>query len=202
MTEGLRDALPDLLNGKLNELDTATLTAHVESCAECRTELALLREVKTAGAIVPAINVAAIASRIAPYGGSEAAKNVQPKPSAYQWAWKLAAGAAIVALVIFGVARNMVNAPGKSVAVTAALPAVASQPAVVETPAPGSSVTPTNDAVTTEREVASLYLVGNIQDLSDSEIAQLLTDLDGIETLPAAEPQSVTSSLDDAGAEQ
>jgi len=47
-----RDALPDLLHGRLNALDRATLTAHVESCADCRAELALLGEAR-ASAPVP-----------------------------------------------------------------------------------------------------------------------------------------------------
>ena len=46
MNAGLRDALPDLLNGKLSELDSATLSAHVEGCLDCRSELELLREVR------------------------------------------------------------------------------------------------------------------------------------------------------------
>ena len=42
----VREALPDLLNGRLSALDTATMNAHVESCAECRAELELLREIR------------------------------------------------------------------------------------------------------------------------------------------------------------
>ena len=48
-----RDALPDLLHGRLSELDTATMKAHVESCADCRAELELMRAVRSSARITP-----------------------------------------------------------------------------------------------------------------------------------------------------
>ena len=65
----VREALPDLLNGRLSVLDTATMNAHIEACAECRAELELLREIR-GSRIVPRMDAARIAAAIAPYGGS------------------------------------------------------------------------------------------------------------------------------------
>ena len=67
----VREALPDLLNGRLSVLDTATMNAHIEACAECRAELELLREIR-GSRIVPRMDAARIASAIAPYGGATA----------------------------------------------------------------------------------------------------------------------------------
>lgn len=53
----ITDSLPDLLHGRLGEVDTATLTAHVESCAACRAELVLLSEVRATARLSPRIDV-------------------------------------------------------------------------------------------------------------------------------------------------
>jgi hypothetical protein len=53
-----------------------------------------------------------------------------------------------------------------------------------------------------ETQVASLSLVGSTQDLSDADLEQLVSDLDGLDALPAAEPQSVTPAVEDIGNDQ
>ena len=62
--------------------------------------------------------------------------------------------------------------------------------------------TPASGTVTGETQVASLSLVGSTQDLSDADLEQLVSDLDGLDALPAAEPQSVTPSVEDIGNDQ
>lgn len=202
MNAGLRDALPDLLNGKLSELDTATLSAHVEGCADCRSELELLREVRASARIAPAIDVSAIASRIAPYAGRDVTVRQIPakRSSTFGVVWKLAAAVAIATAAVIGLTRGSGTPVSQSVAVTSAPAVVAGAPAVVKAPEPEAPAVENTTPV--DKQVASLSLVGNLKDLSDSEIEELLTDLDGIETLPSAEPTSVTSTLDESGLNQ
>ena len=63
----VKEALPDLLNGRLSALDTATMKAHVESCADCRAELELLREAKTSALLIQKMDAAKISAAIPPY---------------------------------------------------------------------------------------------------------------------------------------
>jgi anti-sigma factor RsiW len=202
MNAGLRDALPDLLNGKLSELDSATLSAHVEGCLDCRSELELLREVRASARIAPAIDASAIAARIAPYSGRDVTVRQIPaqKSPALGLLWKLAAAVTIATAAVFGLTRSSDTPAPQTVAVTAVPSTVAIAPAVVE--APDVAAPDAENTTPVEKQVASLSLVGNLNELSDSEIEELLTDLDGIETLPSAEPTSVTSTLDDSGLDQ
>lgn len=209
MTE-VRDALPDLLHGRLSELDTATMMAHVESCPECRAELALLREVRSSAPLAPVMDAARIASSLPRYGGAAVMRALPAKPerkTTPRFAMLAAVAAIVVALG--GVAVTSLRNANDEVptsAVASATPSAATPSTVAaETIAParsalGQSVTkePTRVAVTPARkQVASLSFVGGTQDLSDSELETLLAELDGMETLPAAEPQSVTLSVED-----
>jgi anti-sigma factor RsiW len=87
----MREHLPDLVNDRLAADARAKVEAHVASCAECRAELDLLRQVRAA-APSPRIDTARIAARIAPYR----------RPSALVLAarsWPVRAAAAIILVV-------------------------------------------------------------------------------------------------------
>jgi hypothetical protein len=79
--------------------------------------------------------------------------------------------------------------------VVAVAPVAATEPsAVVTQPAatrPGAGT-----------EVASLSLVGGTDDLSDADLEKLVSDIETIDAIPAAEPQSVTATVDDMGINQ
>ena len=96
----VRDSLPDLVHGRLGNLDTATLTAHVESCEACAAEVALLREVRAAAPIAPAIDVARIVAALPASGRVPASIEQLPQrsilPGRQSVIWKLVAAAAIV----------------------------------------------------------------------------------------------------------
>src|SRR5512141_2849396 len=64
MNAEIRDALHDLINGRLSEIDKATMTAHVESCADCREELRLLQEIKASAPMAPRIDVSRIVAAL------------------------------------------------------------------------------------------------------------------------------------------
>jgi flagellar hook assembly protein FlgD len=48
-----------------------------------------------------------------------------------------------------------------------------------------------------ESQVAALSLVGSTVELSDADLEKLVAELDGMETLPSAEPQSITITDED-----
>lgn len=201
---GLRDALPDLLNGRLSQLDTATLSAHVEGCTECKAELDLMRKVRASTTIIPQIDLTKISSMIGPYTGSSIRIVETParRQRSFGLVWKLAAAAVVVLAGAWGLTHESATKGNRQ---TAALPpaVIASAPATVIAPAaPVNSASNESAPTSAEQQVASLSLVGNTQDLSDADLEQLLVDLDGIETLPSAEPPSVTPSLDEGGTDQ
>jgi anti-sigma factor RsiW len=63
----VRDLLPDYLHDRLDANDRTEVEAHLRSCADCRTELALLAELRGALRRAPAVDVSAIAAAIPPY---------------------------------------------------------------------------------------------------------------------------------------
>ena len=84
----MRELLPDLLNERLAAVTRAQVQAHVESCADCRAELELLRRVRAA-APTPQLDANRIVARIAPYR----------RPSLFTTAarsWPLRAAAAVI----------------------------------------------------------------------------------------------------------
>ena len=57
----MRDRLPDLLHERLEKSVRAAVMAHVDQCEDCRAEMTLLRDARSAlSPAVPAIDVAAI----------------------------------------------------------------------------------------------------------------------------------------------
>jgi anti-sigma factor RsiW len=199
-----REALPDLLHGRLSALDTATMNAHVESCTACRAELELLREIRSSAPLAPSLDYARIAASVPAYGGAAVAIPSRPSIRAGLRNIALIAASAVVAFTGWSIAR-----PGDDARAVVSPAAVASAP-VAPAPSPATSVATTSPGVSTpateivqgETQVASLSLVGSIQDLSDADLEQLVSDLEGLDALPSAEPQSVTLSVEDIGADQ
>lgn len=213
MTE-VRDALPDLAHGRLSELDTATMTAHVESCADCRAELALLREVRESAPLAPAMDAARIASVLPPYGGAAIVKHRPAEPVRKSaWRYSLLAVSAAAVFVIGGLTFSSMkkqtdggtsNVAASTTSLPVAAPSEGSSPIPdategVVAPAPATTTTsgPARTIPSGEKQVASLSLVGGTQDLSETELETLLAELDGMDSIPAAEPQSVTLSVED-----
>lgn len=205
----VHEALPDLLHGRLNELDTATMTAHVESCAYCRAELALLREIRASAPMAPRIDAARIASELPPYGGPAVLEHRQIAPARKSvWRYSLLAATAVVLVALGGLSianlQSSADDAPTAVASTTSAPVVSPDPetrvgTVAAAPAQTVEKQPGQGAPApvSVRQVASLSLVGGTQDLSEAELETLLAELDGMETIPAAEPQSVTLSVED-----
>ena len=210
MNTEVRDALPDLLNGRLSGLDTATMNAHVESCAACRSELALLREARALSQLVPALDISRIAAAILPYAGSRVTLPAsREQHGAGSRLWKFAAAAVLVVAGgwIVSTARNDAGSDVPRAAATS--PAVKqvesprdASPATVGIASETSVSAPSNVATEkpVEVQVASLSLVEGMSDISDSDLEQLVADLDAIDAIPADEPTPVTITVDDIDA--
>ena len=175
MNQDVRDALPDLLHGRLDELNTATMLAHVESCAECTAELALLREARASARVAPSIDVDKIVAALPLSGMADAAIAQAPVAKANRGVssqlWKFAAAAVIA---VSGLAvlnqRDNVSAPMR-----------VAQDTQIVAPVSGTP----------------LSLVAGVQDLTDEQIQTLLTELDEIDPIPSAEPEPSLPSVDE-----
>jgi predicted anti-sigma-YlaC factor YlaD len=197
----VKEALPDLLNGRLSALDTATMKAHVESCADCRAELEFLRQAKTSALLIPSMDAAKIAAAIPPYPRVPA--HVAPsQPVAARFsALRIAAVAVLIAaggLVWSVTARNGVE-PITRTAVNTASPDASVAPGAVSTSSTESA--PALNA-SSETQTASLSLVGSTSDLSDADLELLVAEIDEMEPLPAEEPQSFTNTVEDLGSDE
>lgn len=208
MNVEVRDALPDLLNGRLSALDTATMKAHVESCADCRAELALLREARSTSPIPPSIDVALIAAALPSYHAQAATLPAARESTVFSRTWKVAA--AIVLVVTGGwialEQRANSTSGGPQVATSpevapASSPVRESPPSTVAAPSPETAPVSTGAGSNREVQVASLSLVGSTADISDADLEQLVAQLDAIDSMPAGEPPPVTITVEDIDAE-
>lgn len=192
----VRDALPDYLNHQLSDLDTATVRAHIESCAECRAELELLRSVKTSAAFHSTLDYERIARAMPAYGGAVLRGRVRA-PAVASRSWLLAAAAAVVVVGGWLYTRSDITDSSTFVPTVA----VSSEPKTTTSENTPPVNTPDAKATTPEPakeiEIASLSLVSGTDDLSDADLEQLVSELDAIEAVPAEEPSSVTTTVDD-----
>lgn len=201
----VRDALPDLFHGRLSALDTATMNAHVESCPDCRAELELMRQVRSSARIAPRVDASAIAATIPAYP----AVSVPAQPGRVSIVsrintLRIAAAAALIAIGGWALSNGLKpepNATTRSASTASAV--VPSAPDVAPSIPQVAPKSVDSRAVPSVREtqVADLSLVGSTEDLSDADLEKLVAELDGMETLPAAEPHSITITDEDIGTE-
>jgi len=209
MNAEVRDALPDLLHDRLSDLDRATMKAHVESCADCRAELALMERVRAYAPLVPTIDVARIVSMLPsprPSADQQIASIAPARQrSSMSMAWKIAAAAALLAAgtLTFSNARK----PASPIGAVAVIASAAPVTAPVEVPAITPSTAPTQVAVATPAVSArvktikatgsaGLSLTGGVQDLTDAQLEALLKDVDNVDGLPTVEPEAISVSVD------
>lgn len=231
MNAEIRDALPDLIDGKLSSLDHATLTAHIESCAACTAESALLLEIRRAAPLAPAIDIdrvvaalplpsarhslLALANSQAPRDGA----SVRPASIRLQRKrpiWGIMASVVVITAaglsVVMGKGGNAEHAPSdRTVAQTPAagirpVTAPAGQPSAVVPGTVGADSASSAVAIASGRPVdtqsganstsdASMTLISGVNELSDSDLELLLSEMDDMEGIPAQEPDPVTFEL-------
>lgn len=165
----IRELLPEYLNGTLSATRRAEVEAHVAGCAECADELSVLRLVREAYAVAPAINVSAIVAAIPKKSARPAMRTVgSGAPVGRSWrrshAFQIAAAVSFITLggISLAVARSFFNGN---------VPA-----GQVDTMIASSGA-----------ETPAISFAGGVSDLGDEDLEALLTALETIEALPVTE---------------
>ena len=200
----VRDLLPDYLHDRLESSARASVERHLAECAACRDELALLRDLRGTLRRAPRIDVAAVAAAIPPYW--PAARKSRAG------SWRVAA--AIAAIAIGGTSIALVQrmthpaqvaqrpgaaptreVPGVVGATTAptVVPRSATQPESQRAPLLAHAAPPKAELVPAGEELA--VAGSTISDLSDSELSDLIGDLDSLDALPSTDVESTESFL-------
>jgi anti-sigma factor RsiW len=177
----IREQLPDFVHGQLDDAARARVEAHLEWCAPCVAELAIVRTLAVAPA--PSLDLERIASAIPAYGqGSRVPTPTSRRQPWYRHAYVgLAAGLLVAAIGVSGI-------------VVSRRPSAASDTARGAMVRPGASVTSGaaplhSGAVASTSSGVALVSVG---DLSDDDLEQLIRDMDHLEAAPPTEPEPVT----------
>lgn len=201
----VRDLLPDLINDRLDEATRRMVEAHLAHCADCRDELAVLRDVRATMRHTPAVDVAGIVAALPAYRA----------PARRSWVgWRIAAAITVVAagasslVVVRGGARApTVDSVAMTITKGSESPVAVSTPARSESSAVVPSVTPAaphspapapaaggqaTTAAPRERELAMAG--GALTDLSDRELATLLKDIESMDALPSVDVESTTAT--------
>ena len=182
----MREALPELLHGRLADGERRLLEAHLVECVDCTDELAILEAV-LASAPTPAVDVTRIVMAIPSYRAVAGAESridtrsgVIPMRPRAGWAsdWssrsarlQLAAALAIAAAGVSTVAVVKHNGAQQHASVAAV------------------------GATTATRADQGVALVATA-DLSDAELATLIKDMDSMQALPPAEPEPIAPAVD------
>src|SRR3712207_5086295 len=92
----IRDKLPDLVHGQLEAPVHAEVSAHVASCAACRAEVGLLRELRASLSATPSVDVtrivAALPRSLAPSRPPRAGRRWE------RFDWQVAAAVVVLAV--------------------------------------------------------------------------------------------------------
>lgn len=207
----MRESLPDLIHGNLEPAKVAQVEAHVASCDPCAAELELLRTVVASMPPVPAMNVQRIVAALpvaAKQGlllhrgnGDSVASPVPPaKRSQGIWSRPMLRVAAAVVIVAAGglsllVGRDVLN-PGTQVGPNRRPVIVTSAPVGTSVPEPATPPSVTRIAessspTATGSGAGAGLLISEVRQLSDEHLVALLDEMDSIDPLPAAEPETL-----------
>jgi len=217
----MRDLLPELVNERLSAEMQLAVEAHVAECEECAKELALLRAIRPALMREPAVDTqriaAAVRAQVPASARRGATRNATP--------WRLAiAAAALLAVSAIGYAMmtrgrsvtpevaairgpdsSHIDTANRATAPTPAPAPVVATPrkALAPTPPQQVAVAPLHviPPATLPSMVASAGVLDNLSDLSDDDVRTLTASLDGLSSVPDAEPAAgidpLGASLDD-----
>jgi predicted anti-sigma-YlaC factor YlaD len=189
----IRDLLPDFVHGTLAGTERAPVESHLASCADCTSEVSLLRTVRGAlAAGAPPVDVASVVRALPAPPSSvvrpsvpgvvsiEEARRDRRAPARTVGWWRAAA----VLLVAAGATTVAVMQGGRS---------GSSEPPPTLVRPPGV----TAPAVAT----AGLSLAAGVSDLSDDDLVALLGDIDDLEAAPATEPAALLPDMTGEGSE-
>lgn len=207
----MREALPDLIHGRLDATRAAEVQAHIASCAACTAELELLRAVATSAPAAPAMDVARISAVLPPLprqafvlhtgrgepAGPAAVTRLRDGNSIWSRPW-LRIAAAVVIVVAGGlsllVGRDVLRPETQLGQPTTSVAGGASPRPLGPNQDPGAAATIAQPERSRQVAVANttesgLSLVGEVQELSDEHLATLLNEMDRMDAIPAAEPE-------------
>jgi hypothetical protein len=162
-----------------------------------------MRAVRESASLLPPMNIDRIASAIRPYGGVDAIPQVSARQAPGRLrSYTLMATLAVLAFAFGGALltnrSKVASAPVASRVAVSQPTAVASESTIPATAASPASAVKNNGSAAPSREVQVAALsFGGTQDLSESELETLLSEIEGMESIPSAEPQSVTPSIED-----
>jgi anti-sigma factor RsiW len=155
----MRDQLPDLLHERLDRGARAAVEAHLASCAECRAELELLRGIR-ASALTPRIDTARIAAAVAAQRPAHRSPSVSRLPSSVS-SWRIAAAIAVMVIGGTSVATVLQHRGG----------------------------TLGRDSIAAAQIVRPELSLGDAYgDLTDAQLAAVLSDIPKLDGLPVTEP--------------
>jgi hypothetical protein len=223
----LRDLLPELVNGRLDAEMQHRVEAHVASCTECAEELELLRSLRASLTREPAIDTQRIAAAVRAHTGGAANRGASRAGITPRWRVAIAAAALFAAGALSYVVGTHRAHGTENVAVvhtspvgiedtagrappapeTAHAPLVTSpRLAPVQTPPEQVAVAPprVSPPVTAPPTVTSIGMIENLSDLSDDDVRTLTASLDGLSSIPDADPSPgidpLGASLEDLSA--
>ena len=163
----VRDRLPELMHDRLSGETLVAVRAHVDECADCRAELALLEQLRSA-AVAPPVDMARVVGALPRYRAVPGWRRLLNSG-------QLRAAAAVLLLVGgYAALRQSRENPATAPVVTA--------PAVLVSPAPTGQVA-------TTRELA---IGDSFHDLTDSDLAAVIEVLGKLE---AVTPEAIEEPI-------
>jgi anti-sigma factor RsiW len=211
----MRDQLPDFAADLLSSADRARVQAHVDTCAPCAAELALIRHVRAMPERVVSIDVASIVSRLPkparaanPVDGTVIpidSRSVARPPMKRSWSasrgvWRAAASIGVI--LVGGWSVLVMRSGGVGLVTATALDSAnasgaAMSPVAAPVVAPSTGVRPTDSvpAATPARDDAVSVSFGGLSDYTDEELQRVLDRLDKWDGANSTETVTTTPIL-------
>lgn len=196
----MRDQLPDLLHERLGGTARAAVMAHLDGCADCRDELALLRVAHgTLIKATPRVDLNFIVEALPKPTPRARTLSVPRRP---MWAdWRIAAAGV---LLIAGASSYSLlgrNGVGIRDSLVAQIPPTAES---LSAPAKGAGIavaTPTGrpESVVADAGENSGLGASRLGDLDEKQLKALLTEIDRLQATPITEPDPVSIRVDTKG---
>jgi anti-sigma factor RsiW len=179
----MREALPELLHGRLDANHAARVREHVAACAECAAELELLERVRSAYSAAPAVDTARIV---------RALPARRPRRASGVGGLRIAAA---VVLLLGGAVVTRVVMTGTQYAVDSTLVVLP----VIALPANDTPRAEPGRSASAARVLA--MSLSELDDLDAEDLETLMGALDDIDAVPAAEPDTLIGSVGGVGTE-
>jgi len=196
----IQERLPDLLHGKLDADARAQVEAHISRCEECTEELEVLRTVKSAAVFIPAIDVDSVVRQIPPYRTIDPAAQAPARSRIVSWL----VAASLVVVVLGGGSLLMIQKTPTLAPVATIDRSPRPDGALAQGAKPGevTTVPPKSTGENATSAPHALALATAVDGLSDTNLRQLMDDLNNFDALPATEPGPVISVDNSDAADQ